>query len=231
MKAEVITGDALVEMPKLIKSGVIVDLCATDPPYGIGYNSGGKKKDPSKNRFLGVTIAGDDKPFDPAHLLKYRKLILFGANHYADKLPPASCWLVWDKRCGISANAFGDAEMAWTNLSGPVRIFRHLWDGFNKASERGISRLHPTQKPVELMRWCIERADLPEGATVIDPYCGSGSTGVAAVQMGYNFIGIEVDPYYCAVARARIKRAQGISCDLPRRVAPERDYPLFAVNE
>jgi len=193
-------GDCREVLPTLGK----VDAVVTDPPYGIGYVHGdGGGKLARSTSFNRVEIIGDDKPFDPTPFLLFPRVVLFGANHFADKLPASSKWLVWDKRDSVCSNDQADCEMAWTNLDGPARLTRHLWNGMLKASEKGVSRVHPTQKPVDVMRWCI--GHLPDDArTILDPFMGSGTTGVACVQLGRKFIGIELDPGYFDIACRRI---------------------------
>jgi len=201
-------GDCL-EVLKTLPSGS-VDAVVTDPPYGIGYKTGactGGKWD--SVRHAGVRITGDKKSFDPAPLLLLGvPLVLWGANFYSDKLP-GSGWLVWDKRRGIEGMEFNrsDSELAFITGRKTVSTFRHLWHGLCRDTEVG-QHLHPTQKPVALMRWCIEKLRLKPGVTIFDPYMGSGSTGVAAVELGFNFIGCEIDPSYFAIAENRIKAAQ-----------------------
>lgn len=179
----------------------------SDPPYGIGYVHGadsGNLAGPTK--FQGVAVSGDEKPFDPSPWLEFPTVALWGANHYASRLPDSACWLVWDKRDQLFRNDQADCELAWTNLKSPARLIRHLWSGMLKDSERGQPRLHPTQKPVAVMAWCMEMAKAPAGATVLDPYMGSGTTGIACLNTGRNFIGIEKDPGYFDVALKRIER-------------------------
>ncbi len=194
-----------------------VDALISDPPYGIaigfGAGGGGIRSSSGKRYAKAFTgknlVAGDAEPFDPAHLLEVAPItVLWGGNHFADKLPPSSCWLAWDKRCGTTRNDFADCELAWTSLKRPARLINHLWNGMLKDSERGDPRVHPTQKPVKVMDWSIKEARVPEGGTIVDPYLGSGSTGVAAVQAGYTFIGIELDPEHFATACRRIEEAQ-----------------------
>jgi site-specific DNA-methyltransferase (adenine-specific)/modification methylase len=148
-------GDCREILPGLLG----IDSIVTDPPYGINlkteYGKRGGANPMEKTKM--PRIIGDDKPFDPSHLLGYQKVILWGAENYTDKIPPNKCWLLWDKRCGVIPDRTqGDCEMAWTNLEGVNRIFRHVWDGMVKDSERGKSRTHPAQKPVALMSWCIQ---------------------------------------------------------------------------
>jgi site-specific DNA-methyltransferase (adenine-specific)/modification methylase len=146
-------GDCLKILPML---GTL-DAVITDPPYGIGFCHNGQDVKGIgggryKTRFGGVKITGDDMPFDPSWILNLGvPSILFGANHYADRLPSSAFWIVWDKREADSTLSFADCEMAWTNLKGNCRIFRHLWNGMMKASEHGVSRVHPTQKPINCL--------------------------------------------------------------------------------
>lgn len=203
-------GDCREILPTLGK----VDAVVTDPPYGMNYGSitggmkGRSKTAPSK---LARNIVGDDQPFDPAPLLQHGVVILWGANHYASRLPDARCWFVWDKRDGGAPDDHADIELAWTNLSAPARLHRQLWRGMVRAGEENIAcgqeRVHPTQKPVALMSFCLERARLVAGAKIIDPYMGSGTTGVAAVRRNFKFIGIEIEPKYFDVACRRITEA------------------------
>jgi site-specific DNA-methyltransferase (adenine-specific) len=134
-------------------------------------------------------------------------VVLFGANHYSTRLPQSPCWLIWDKRDGIASNDNADCEMAWTNINAPARLIRHRWYGMIRASERAHSeRYHPTQKPVAVMKWIIELTT-KGGDTIFDPFMGSGTTGVACLQLGRNFIGCEIDPKYYAIAEKRIREA------------------------
>jgi site-specific DNA-methyltransferase (adenine-specific) len=199
-------GDCREILPTLGK----VDAVVTDPPYGIDFAHGGNDNSGIgggryATKFAGVAIEGDAEAFDPSPILKIAPLaILWGANHYADRLPSSSCWLIWDKRAASGhTNDFADCEMAWCSSNKVARIVRHHWDGMMKASERGIARVHPTQKPIEVMAWCIRQ--LPPPATLIlDPFMGSGTTGVAAVSLDRKFIGIEIEPKYFDIACRRI---------------------------
>ncbi len=200
-------GDCREILPTLPK----VDAVVTDPPYGISFvhGAGGDGIGGGKyvSKFNGVPIAGDDVPFDPAPILELAAVaVLFGANHFADKLPAASKWLVWDKRKGFTRNDFADCEMAWTNIGGVARLINHYWNGMMRDSEKGIPRVHPTQKPIEVMRWVIEQIP-PSASLILDPFMGSGTTGVAAVKLGRKFIGIEIEPKYFDIACKRISEA------------------------
>lgn len=188
----------------------------TDPPYGMdyrsGHNSGRKGKGAELVRKDGnfAPIEGDKVPFDPEHLLALgMPAIIWGANYFNDKLPNGRRWLVWDKLAGKTPFPSGsDIEMAWCSLAGPDRLFTHLWRGIMRAGEENIvhaGKQHPNQKPVALMSWCL--SFLPSG-TVIDPYMGSGSTGVAAVRAGRDFIGIEMEEAHFETACKRIEDEQ-----------------------
>jgi site-specific DNA-methyltransferase (adenine-specific)/modification methylase len=181
-----------------------VDAVVSDPPYGISYKkgAGGKGKHTVRNI---EAIEGDTEPFDPTPWLVW-PCILWGANHYASRLPHGR-WLAWDKLAGMAEfDSFSDVEFAWQSGRGKDRIFSHLWKGICKASEKGgKERWHPTQKPVELMSWCLRQ--LPDAKTILDPFMGSGTTGVAAVKLGRRFIGIEIEPRYFDVACKRLSEA------------------------
>lgn len=184
-----------------------VDAVVTDPPYGIGYSHGGNSGVLARTtKFVGQKVIGDDKPFEPARWLNYKTVILWGANHYASRLPDSPAWLVWDKRDGLNGNDLADCEMAWTNLDRVARLKSLRWMGMIKDAERGEERIHPMQKPVKLMEWAMGMAQVPVGATVLDPYMGSGTTGIACIRTGRKFIGIEIDPGYFQIACDRIRR-------------------------
>lgn len=189
-----------------------VDALVTDPPYGIGF-------DFAKDRWnvpgrMHVTpkpwtnVIGDDASFDPKPWLGYSKVILWGANNFSDRLPASRGWLVWDKRDGRSSDDFGDAELAWTNADKVVRLYSQLWRGMiREGEEKATRKLHPCQKPVAMMRWCLRYLDLAPGSVVLDPFMGSGTTGVACAEEGFSFIGIEKDPDYFKVAEERVRAA------------------------
>ena len=207
-------GDCLDILPQLNW----VDAIVSDPPYGIGIKFGALKGNDvvPTARKDSVPIVGDDVPFDPSPLIKMvgesKPILLWGADHYKTRLPDGGNFLVWDKSCGQGAvTTFTDAEFAWTNRRNPRCIYRHFWLGATRAGEGSSSkyrRQHSTQKPVELMRWCLETARIGVGKTVLDPYMGSGTTGVAAVTSGRKFVGIEIDPDYFEIAVERIRKAQ-----------------------
>ena len=219
-------GDCLDVMQTLGK----VDAVVADPPYGIGFSHGGNDRSGIgggryATKFAGVKIAGDSNTFDPAPYIEIAPItILWGGNHFADRLPASPSWFVWDKRASSHhTNDFADCELAWTNRSGVARVFRHQWDGMMRASERGETRVHPTQKPIALMKWCIGHLP-PDTKTILDPFMGSGTTGVACVQLGRKFIGIEIEPKYFDIACRRIEaelRAPKLF-EEPRSIASEQ---------
>jgi hypothetical protein len=128
---------------------------------------------------------------------KCKQSIIWGGNYFG--LPPARCVLVWDKR--NEGRDFADLEMAWTDIDAVARIFRM------RPMNMDNGKVHPTQKPIELMRWCLRHLDGPQ--TILDPYMGSGTTGVAAAHLGRAFVGIERDPDYFEIACRRIREASG----------------------
>ena len=222
-------GDNLSILPAVHGERAIL----TDPPYGqhqntnVGFGeamgagvASGKRRVARGLHRTGVGvqwpdgIIGDDGPFDPHPWLEFSPRALFwGAHRFAERLPAGS-WLVWDKVPTGKVRKQGDGEAAWmSGPSRPMRIYRLLWDGVCVGSAArdevtaGQQRVHPTQKPVVLMKWCIGQMQLPSKTIIIDPYMGSGSTGVAAVHLGYPFVGAEIVPQYFDTARRRISEA------------------------
>ena len=201
-------GDCLEILPTLGK----IDAVVTDPPYGIGagnYKRGGTKYGQSKARAkVYEPLEWDEKPADDAIRLVISVTtyaIVFGGNYY--DLPPSPCWLVWDKQNG-EGSGYADCELAWTNLNKAVRRIYWRWAGMlqKHMGHKKEERVHPTQKPVGVMEWCINH--LPEGCgTIIDPFMGSGTTGVACAKLGRKFIGIEMEPKYFDIACKRIQKA------------------------
>lgn len=204
-------GDCLAILPTLAPGSV--DAVVTDPPYGVDWptnyhfscrNSGVRKYAERLPRRAHKPITGDDQPFDPAPLMRYPIVVLWGANNFSEKLPQGS-WLIWDKRDAMDNAYLSEAEGAWMNKGKSVRMFKHCWQGFSRASENS-QHYHPTQKPVALMAWCLDVAKVPSDALVLDPYMGSCPVGLACICTGRRFIGIEIDPRYFDIAKARIER-------------------------
>ncbi len=190
-------GDCRDILPTLPNVSAVV----TDPPYGIGKD-GQKKTTGGHGGRKAYDFLGWDGERPEPELLQLimeagRQHIIWGGNYFADLLPPQMKWLVWDKGQRINQS---DGELAYTSIGGALRICT-----MNRVELMTDGAVHPTQKPVALMKWCIAQLDEPE--TILDPYMGSGSTGVAAVQMGYAFIGIERLPYYFDIACRRIETA------------------------
>lgn len=207
-------GDCIEILPTLDK----VDAVITDPPYGIGESS---KKVASRQRggklgnllgYKGKAMADqkdygefdwDQKtpPQEMIDLMREKSTFqaIFGGNYFT--LPPTSCWLVWDKLNG--QNDFADCELAWTNWPKAVRRIQWRWNGMIRQGNE--ERYHPTQKPLEVMKWVIDLC--PKAGVILDPYMGSGTTGVAAIQLGKKFIGIEREKSYFEIACRRIEQA------------------------
>lgn len=194
---ELYCGDCREIMPTLGRFDAVV----TDPPYGIGEAAGKNKSRRNIAIAKDYGVSGwDDKTADEAvdmAISKSSKSIIFGGNYY--KLTPTPCWLVWDK---LNSGDFADCELAWTNLDKAVRRIQFRWNGMIRQNNEPRGD-HPTQKPIEVMRWCI--GHLPKDTiTIIDPFMGSGTTGVAAVSLGRKFTGIEIEPKYFDIACRRI---------------------------
>jgi len=217
--AELWHGDCREVLPMLPR----VDAVITDPPYGI-LNLAGEGSTPAvrksprqmgsgtlKNRILNTSavewdVAPESSVFD-ALRANSKLQIFWGGNYFA--LPPARGVLVWDK--DQPWENFSQVEIAWTNLNRPAAIFR-------ESATRGTpDKVHPTQKPISLMRWCVAMVDAP---TVLDPFMGSGTTGVACAQLGKAFTGIERERKYFDIACERISRAQAQGSLIPLDSTP-----------
>lgn len=205
-------GDCREIAPTLPRPAAVI----SDPPYGMAADtdytrfSGGSTRRGKSTRH--APIINDAQPFDARWMVEFDRVILWGLNHFPDSLQPGAA-LVWDKRNdGAEGTFLSDAEVAWMKGRRGVYVFRHVFAGSARALDAGMdpyaAAVHPTQKPVALMRWCIEQAQVPAGGTILDPYMGSGSTGVAAVQMRHPFVGIEIEEQYFDVACRRIAEAQ-----------------------
>ena len=184
-----------------------VDLLLTDPPYGMGFVVQRQLVGNGHRRvWMGgkPPVHGDDTPFAPAPLLRFPHVVVFGANHFHHLLPPSPGWIVWDKTGGGRGpdNTFADVEKAWSNVTTTPQIFRHLWKGLTRDSEAGRTVLHPTQKPVPLMKWILGKWTQP-GDLILDPYMGSGPVAQACHEMGRRYIGIEIVEEYCAITVER----------------------------
>lgn len=193
--ARLICADCRDVLPTLEK----VDAVVTDPPFGLGAKMQGGTwgaKEGSKEMLdWDAEAPALETLLDIVALAD--RCVMWGGNYFG--LPPSRCWLVWDKSNAVPTMA--DVELAWSNLDRPAKRFR----GMVGRVEFG----HPTQKPLDLMKWTIAQVEHTGPANVIaDPFLGSGTTGVAAVQMGRKFIGIEREPKYFDIACKRIEDAQ-----------------------
>lgn len=195
-------GDCRDILPTLDK----VDAVITDPPYGIGA-----AQEKPHNGWADYGVSDWDLSRPPLDLMAEilgagDTVIIWGGNYFTDVLPPSMGWLSWDK--GQDGFSLADFELAWTNKNKAARRINYA-----RALALKDVKQHPTQKPIAVMRWCIDQAGNPQ--TILDPFAGSGTTGVAAMQMGRNFIGIEREPKYFEIMCRRIEDAQ-------------RQQPLFA---
>lgn len=217
-KSRVVIGDCTLyceDAEFIVPTLSRVDALVTDPPYGIGEARANPRP---RGKTVGSALKGvkrvlvrsweaqdwDDAPISKELMdlirSKAKHQIIFGGNFY--ELPPTACWLVWDK---LQSAAFADCELAWTNLPKAVRRLQYMWNGMLRANNEPRGD-HPTQKPLGVMKWCIEH--LPADVeTILDPFMGSGTTGVAAVKMGKKFIGIERERKYFDIACRRIEEA------------------------
>ncbi len=198
-RARLILGDCRDVLPTLGK----VDAVVTDPPYGIGKDgqlrttggNGGRKA----YDFLGWDAERPSAETFKMLLAAAPQAVIWGGNYFADLLPATGKWLVWDKGQRINQS---DGELAWTSRGGALRI-----KTLNRVELMTDGAEHPTQKPIKLIKWCIEQLE-DEPAVLLDPFMGSGTTGIAAVQMGRDFIGIEREEKYFDIACRRIEQAQ-----------------------
>lgn len=203
---QVLTGDCL-ELLKSLPDGC-VDAVVTDPPYGLGIDGRRASIRRGENKHKGGKRAYEFKGWDVerpcpevfSHIFRVSKSqTIWGGNYFADLLPPSAGWLVWDKGQRLDQS---DGELAWTSRQGALRI--HV---VNRTQILVDGACHPTQKPVCLMGWSISLLRLPPNALVLDPFCGSGSTGVACAREGMRFLGMELSEDYATIARRRIADA------------------------
>ncbi len=188
-------GDCMDILPTLDR----VDAVITDPPYGI---SAGREKPHNGWADYGISdwdLTRPSKEVFDAMLQASNVQVIWGGNYFADYLPVSQQWFSWDK--GQDGFSLADFELAWSSQDKACRRINYprslaLKDG----------KQHPTQKPLAVMRWCIEQVK-PDPKTILDPFMGSGTTGVAAIQLGRSFIGIEREPKYFEIACKRIEQA------------------------
>jgi DNA modification methylase len=205
VSAPVIIGDAtlyLGDCREVLPTLGRVDAVVTDPPYGMEVDNG-------KLQRIGKSIGYEWHDVEHAGEEWMRLLVtldvptvLFGANAYASKLPDHPGWIVWDKQSDGFAQG-SPAELAWSNCLTNLRMFRLNYRGFTTAHD---PKFHAMQKPVALMEWVLQLREIP-GGTILDPFMGSGTTGVACAKLGRRFIGIEIEPKYFDIACRRIEQA------------------------
>ena len=193
-----------------LMNGEKADMVFTDPPYGI--------KAVSKNGTVGgenlckpgiySEIIGDDtintakEFYNTCISFGFKKFIIWGGNYFTSFLPPAACWIIWDKRGNMNSDNFADGEIAWTSFNSPVRIKKQVWRGMIKEGEHD-KRIHPTQKPVKI---CAELIDEYSDGDIFDGFLGSGTTMVASHQLNRKCYGMELDPKYCQVILDRMMK-------------------------
>ena len=206
-------GDCREILPTLGK----VDAVVTDPPYGIGF----------KQRTTGIKIIGDDVAFDPSPLFAVcDEFFIWGANHFTHDLPRCGQFHVWLKRAVEVAapKTYSDCEIAWHSHSTSTKCIRMISDGcIRQGVDHGIVRLHPSQKPQEVMEWSL--GFVPNAHVILDPFMGSGTTGVACVKLGRKFIGIEISEEYFDISCRRIEKAYAqpdLFVDQPKPEAPKQ---------
>jgi site-specific DNA-methyltransferase (adenine-specific) len=193
------------------------DLAIVDPPYGIGEdgksNHGRGTKKAKATKFAAKDW--DKEPAEESYFLGLVRVsknqILWGANHFLDRIPfslNSPCWLVWDKH---TTGDFADCELAFTSFTTAVRKFYYVWNGYNQGvmgrstGPMVEDRIHPTQKPIALYKWILKNYAKP-GDKILDTHLGSGSSRIAAYDMGFDFTGFEIDPDYFAAQEKRFQQ-------------------------
>lgn len=200
-RIKLVLGDCLEVLPRL-KEGT-VDAVVTDPPYGRGAGSADWRSTTRKSTKFTDKFAWDDQRPDEQILqwiADQETWIVWGGNYFCDILGPCRAPLMWHKKQEWQGAEF---ELAWTkNIRGAADTF---WLSRVKAyTSESDPKLHPTQKPLPLILWCLDKI---EADTIFDPFMGSGTTGVACVKTGSRFLGVEIDPSYFEIAKSRIKKA------------------------
>lgn len=185
------------------------DLAIVDPPYGIGQDGGRNK---TRTRLAPATkykpfAGGDKKPPDEDYFTELfrvsRNQIIWGANHFISRFSKdSSCWIVWDKD---NSGCFADCELAWTSFPTAVRKFKFRWNGMLQEDMKNKEiRIHPTQKPVALYSWILNNYAKP-GDKILDTHVGSASSLCACHNLGFQYVGFELDQYYFTVASKRLE--------------------------
>ncbi len=185
--------DCLTFMKKLPDK--CIDLVLTDPPYGIGADKGvgGGSRRGTVKKFSGNWDSKIPHKSIFEEIFRISKnQIIWGGNYFTEHLKPTSSWIIWDKREGLPERTFADCEMAWNSIKSPARIFRHKWDGMIQENMKHKDiRIHPTQKPVSLFKWCLDKYGSNK-MIVFDPFLGSFSSAIASHDRKINWLGCEL---------------------------------------
>ena len=187
-----------------------VDLCICDPPYGIGedgsknHSRGLLAKSKDYKGFHGGDISAPTEDYFKEIRRVSKNQIIWGANHFISRLPiDSSCWIVWDKQNGETD--FADCELAWTSFKTAVRKFEYKWQGMLQQNMRNKEiRIHPTQKPVALYEWLLTNY-AKQGDKILDTHVGSASSLVACHNLGFEYVGFEIDADYYKMASERLE--------------------------
>lgn len=231
---KIIQGDCLEVMKTFADKSF--DLVLTDPPYGLDY---AKSENHKQGKFGKQSSFHEDSEWDSSippkeyfgEIFRVSKnQIVWGGQYFTQFLPPKRCWIVWDK-VNDDFYSLPDGDLAWTSFDSRIRFFRrpHGMDkGFMTKRENGGGNFHPTQKPKELMKWCIETyKDRDIGSfTILDPFMGSGTTLLAAKELGYSATGIEISEKYCEIARSRLAQESLFSVQEPTTKQDITTLPL-----
>jgi site-specific DNA-methyltransferase (adenine-specific) len=199
---KIIHGDCLSYLRSLPDKAV--PLLLTDPPYGLGIARRGSIGSGKRFTPKDWDVVPPRAYFEEMLRVSEHQII-WGGNYFTPFLPASRCWLVWYKKDGLPRNSYADCELAWTSFRKNALVFNSRWSGFVKDS-REPRVAHPTQKALAVMKWCVEEFSR-EGDVILDPFLGSGTTAVAAKLLRRNFIGIEIDYEYVAIARERLEQA------------------------
>lgn len=194
--AELWLGDCMEILPTLPK----VDAVVTDPPYGI---NAARTRNSQKDGWVDYGVDGWDKERPGREVFDLMRQaaplqVIWGGNYFTDYLPPSMQWLSWDK--GQDGFSLADFELAWSSQNKAARRIN-----YPRALALKDGKEHPTQKPLAVMRWTLEQIGKP--SVVLDPFMGSGTTGVACVELGLGFVGVELEPKFFDIACRRIEQA------------------------
>ena len=205
---KIIQGDCLEVMKQMPDK--CVDLVLTDPPYGIGADKNKRANTQhgnavAKSKDYGIGDWDNEIPSKEIFEQIFRiskNQIIFGGNYFVEYLYNSPCWIFWDKNNGD--NGYADGELAWTSFKTALRKYKYTWHGMIQENmKQKEERVHPTQKPVDVMGWCLKNYS-EEKMTVLDPFLGSGTTALACKMLGRNYIGIEKEQKYVDIANQRI---------------------------